>query len=57
MIETNYKRKVKLAIENSPKNIAPVIEKELLHYEILKFLSENKFLDKLVFMGGTCLRP
>ena len=33
-----------------------VIEKELLHYDILFALSEHKLLDQLTFQGGTALR-
>ena len=36
--------------------ILPVIEKELLHYEILRALEKEALLDQLVFQGGTCLR-
>ena len=34
----------------------PVIEKELLHYEIVNALEEKGLLSELVFQGGTCLR-
>jgi len=34
----------------------PVIEKELLHYEILDDMDRHGFLGRLVFQGGTCLR-
>ena len=33
-----------------------VIEKEILHYDILRCMSEAGFLKNLSFMGGTCLR-
>lgn len=33
-----------------------VIEKEILHHDILRILSEEGFLSKLIFVGGTCLR-
>lgn len=32
------------------------VEKEILHHDILKILSENGFLTQLTFMGGTALR-
>ena len=35
---------------------APVVEKELLHYELLGAMSDAGFLRRLVFKGGTCLR-
>ncbi len=34
----------------------PVIEKELLHYDILFSLDREGLLDLLTFQGGTCLR-
>lgn len=37
-------------------HMRPVIEKELLHYDILFALSEAKLLDSLTFQGGTSLR-
>ncbi|MGI9280008.1 MAG: nucleotidyl transferase AbiEii/AbiGii toxin family protein [Endozoicomonas sp.] len=37
-------------------NMRPVIEKELLHYDILFCLDQEGLLDKLVFQGGTALR-
>ncbi len=33
-----------------------VVEKELLHHDILRILSHNGFLNNLTFIGGTCLR-
>lgn len=36
--------------------MAPVIEKELLHYEVLRAMEEKGLLKDLVFQGGTCLR-
>lgn len=33
-----------------------VVEKELLHHDILRVLSEEGMLVQLTFMGGTCLR-
>lgn len=36
--------------------LLPVIEKELLHYEILRVMEEEGLLEKLTFQGGTCLR-
>ena len=41
------------------KDLAPlrsVVEKELLHHDILRVLSGAGLLTKLTFMGGTCLR-
>ena len=45
-----------LARTNGRQTMAPVIEKELLHYEILRAMEEAGLLTGLVFQGGTCLR-
>lgn len=37
-------------------HMRPVIEKELLHYDILFALNSAGLLDKLTFQGGTALR-
>ena len=36
--------------------LRPVVEKELLHHDILREMSEAGLLVGLVFIGGTCLR-
>jgi len=36
--------------------LRPVVEKELLHRDLLRILNKNGLLQDLVFMGGTCLR-
>jgi predicted nucleotidyltransferase component of viral defense system len=36
--------------------LRPVVEKEILHHEILRVMSRMGYLNDLVFMGGTCLR-
>ena len=36
--------------------LRPVVEKELLHYEILGAMDAGGFVDRLTFQGGTCLR-
>ncbi|MGQ5425793.1 nucleotidyl transferase AbiEii/AbiGii toxin family protein [Thermophilibacter sp. ZX-H3] len=36
--------------------LLPVVEKELLHYDILAALDASGWLKRLVFQGGTCLR-
>jgi predicted nucleotidyltransferase component of viral defense system len=33
-----------------------VVEKELLHHDILRILSQHHYLKNLTFIGGTCLR-
>ena len=45
-----------LAAENNTSMMLPVIEKELLHYEILRAMAEAGLLSSLTFQGGTCLR-
>ncbi len=37
-------------------NVRPVVEKELLHHDILREMSKAGLLKRLTFMGGTCLR-
>lgn len=37
-------------------HMRPVIEKELLHYDILFILDKENLLDDLIFQGGTALR-
>ncbi len=37
-------------------HLRPVVEKELLHYDVLFCLSEAGLLKSLVFQGGTSLR-
>ncbi len=49
---------VSKALENQP-DLSPlriVVEKELLHHDIMRILSEHDFLKELTFIGGTCLR-
>src|SRR6056297_964811 len=36
--------------------LQPVVEKELLHHDILREMSTAGLLDQLTFIGGTCLR-
>ena len=37
-------------------HMRPVVEKELLHYDILFSLEREDLLDQLTFQGGTSLR-
>ena len=37
-------------------SLRPVVEKELLHHDILREMSEAGLLANLTFIGGTCLR-
>lgn len=46
------------ALQNMPElaSLRLVVEKELLHHDILNVLSSNNLLKNLTFIGGTCLR-
>lgn len=46
------------ALKNQPNlsTLRIVVEKELLHHDILRVLSHNSLLSNLTFIGGTCLR-
>jgi len=46
------------AIKHQPQlhSLRIVVEKELLHHDILRILSHNNLLKDLAFIGGTCLR-
>jgi predicted nucleotidyltransferase component of viral defense system len=46
------------ALKNQPtlSSLRMVVEKELLHHDILRALSDNSLLKDLTFIGGTCLR-
>jgi len=53
-----FERLVAQALQNQRK-LAPlqtVVEKELLHHDILREMSSAGLLDSLTFIGGTCLR-
>ena len=42
--------------DDATPNIRPVVEKELLHHDILREMSKAGLLNRMTFMGGTCLR-
>jgi predicted nucleotidyltransferase component of viral defense system len=46
------------ALKNQPdlSTLRIVVEKELLHHDVLRVLSHNNLLANLTFIGGTCLR-
>jgi predicted nucleotidyltransferase component of viral defense system len=53
----NFKALVAMAMSDpSYAAMQPVVEKELLHYDILFCLKEHGFLNNLTFQGGTSLR-
>lgn len=55
--EDDFAQLVNKAMQNNMvTHMRPVIEKELLHYDILFCLEEKGLLDNLVFQGGTSLR-
>lgn len=45
-----------IAAERGLEALEPVIEKEIVHYEMLQSLSRHGLLESLSFQGGTCLR-
>ena len=49
---------VELAIQDNPDldGLGTVVEKEILHYDILHGLQKGGYLGRLVFIGGTALR-
>lgn len=53
-----FDKLVNEALNNKPElNFSrTTVEKEILHHDILKILSENGFLKELTFIGGTALR-
>ncbi len=53
----NFNALVAIAMRDANySSMQPVIEKELLHYDILYCLKEHGFLNHLTFQGGTSLR-
>jgi len=55
--QANLKRLVDRAMMTGARtHMRPVIEKELLHYDILFALDKFNLLDKMTFQGGTALR-
>ena len=53
-----FDRLVDEALNNQPhlSSLRIVVEKELLHHDILRVLNQNHLLTNLTFIGGTCLR-
>jgi len=53
-----FDKLVSEALKNQPtlSILRNVVEKELLHHDILRILSHHDLLTNLTFMGGTCLR-
>jgi len=57
MKQTNFNALVERAMAMPDRaHMRPVIEKELLHYDILFILDQEGVLDSLTFQGGTSLR-
>lgn len=53
-----FDKLVNEALKNQP-NLSPlrvVVEKELLHHDILRIMRDNNLTANLTFIGGTCLR-
>jgi predicted nucleotidyltransferase component of viral defense system len=55
---TLFDQLVDAAVQNQQTlaTLRPVVEKELLHHDVLRELSSAGLLAGLTFMGGTCLR-
>ena len=53
-----FDKTIQTVLQNNKQYISlrPVIEKEILHYDILRELNNIGLLKNLTFMGGTCLR-
>ena len=53
-----FDKLVTQALNNQPNltQLKIVVEKELLHHDILRILSQHGLLSRLTFIGGTCLR-
>lgn len=51
-----HNRAERKALEVGAAEMWPIIEKELIHYDIFKALSDSDFMRNFVFQGGTCLR-
>ena len=49
---------VTVSLNNQPNlsSLRAVVEKELLHHDILRTLRDHNLLNNLTFIGGTCLR-
>lgn len=57
MKKEDFKQYVEMALSNTDlATMRPVVEKELLHYEIFNALDGDGLLKNLVFQGGTSLR-
>lgn len=57
MKKEDFKQYVEIALQNTDlAAMRPVVEKELLHYEIFNALDQAGLLKNLVFQGGTSLR-
>ena len=57
MKQEDFKLYVEKAMADSEMSaMRPVVEKELLHYEIFNALDQDGLLKNLVFQGGTSLR-
>ena len=52
----NLSQVVRDNVADDEVHLIPVIEKELIHYDVLAALEKLGLLERLVFHGGTCLR-
>lgn len=56
MAVSNLSELVRRGVPQSEVHLIPVIEKELIHYDVLAALEKLGLIEELVFHGGTCLR-
>ena len=56
MAADNLTELVRRGVPQGEVHLIPVIEKELIHYDVLAALDKLGLIEKLVFHGGTCLR-
>mgnify|MGYP007070116234 CR=1 FL=1 len=56
MAQSNLEAIVREGVPENEVHLIPVIEKELIHYDVLFALEKLGLLERLVFHGGTCLR-
>lgn len=52
----NFSDLVDLSVAKGLEHLRPVVEKEILHYDILFALDRSNLMEGLVFQGGTSLR-
>ena len=55
--QENFQRLVSMALQDpNLANMRPVIEKEIIHFDLFFVLDQEGLLNDLVFQGGTAVR-